>query len=126
MSITWKGDQLIEKMRRATRNGVDKTMAACVSDFKGYNEGSPIKGARGNHPGWQNQTGIAEGSVRIIEFAESSRTPGSAHASGIWGSVDVDYMIHLEYLRGGALRAAADRNYPKLGKNVRDAFKREF
>ena len=81
-------------------------MAKAVGDIKG------------NHPGWTNITGLAEGSVRIIGFAKQS----GSRVAGTWGSLGVQYVIFLEILRGSFLRRSGDRNYPMLAGEIRKAF----
>ena len=105
MSVSWNGDALKKKYIDAAKRGLDKTMAECVVQFKG------------NHPGWNNITGTAEGSVGIVQFAREQ----GPMVVGIWGSKDVDYMIWLEIKHWSALRSAADRIYPNLTQNIKDA-----
>ena len=133
-SLTWKGDALSAKMRRAQIAGVNGTMALCVQD------------AKANHP-WKNQTGILEGSYDIAEGAQIAGTG----VQGTWGSKGVKYAraqelgativpvkakaLAIPQPDGSvrfvkkvvipprpALRPAADRNYPKLPEMIRRAF----
>lgn len=105
MPLEWSGDAIKSKVREAARFGVDKAMAQAVI------------GAKSNHPGWSNRTGTAEGSIRVVEFASEQ----GSHVRGLWGSADVDYMIWLELHHGGALRSAADVEYPRLADYIREA-----
>lgn len=104
--VAWRGNEMLRKIQEAERYGIDKTMADCVI------------AAKSNHPGWQNRTGTAEGSIRVVEFAHEDQ----AGLVGTWGSVDVNYMIWLELNHGSALRNAADANYPKLRGYIAEKF----
>jgi hypothetical protein len=106
--LTWTGDALIKKMADAAKRGVDKTMSEAVIQ------------AKQNHPGWNNRTGAAEGSIQVQQFAEVE----GDHVKGVWGSVGIDYMIWLELNHGAALRSAADAIYPRLQQNIADALNR--
>lgn len=105
--LTWRGDELKRRAQAAAEKGIDKTMSEASIE------------AKQNHPGWKNVTGTAEGSVRPVRFAETR----AGKTSGIWGSQDVNYMIWLELKHGSALRAAADRIYPRLAGHIREAFR---
>ncbi len=103
MALKWYGDEIKRKFQRAAETGINKTMADAVTHFKG------------NHPGWQNRTTTAEGSVRIQQSAKSEGN----RIVGRWGSIGVDYMIWLELKHGSALRSAGDATYPKLIDRIR-------
>jgi hypothetical protein len=105
----WNGDQIAAAIGRASRFAIDEVMSACVL----Y--------AKQNHPGWKNRTGTAEGSIRVVDFAHEDER-GTV---GVWGSVDVDYMIWLELNHGSALRNAADSLYPRLHERIRAAYDNE-
>lgn len=105
MSLRWLGDDIQKKVLEATQKGIDQTMSQAVIE------------AKQSHPGWNNVTGTAEGSIRVVSFAAQE----GERITGIWGSVDVNYMIWLELKRGSALRGAADRTYPKLRDNIQKA-----
>ena len=107
MSLKWNGPKVKKKLVASVKEGINKTMADCVSYAKDH------------HPGWKNQTGTAEGSIRITQFAELDR----GDVSGQWGSVGVDYFKYLELNHGSALRMSADTNYSKLKGYIRAAFK---
>ena len=102
-SFAWFGPQVVARTRRAAKNGVNKTMA----------ESAIV--AKGNHPGWINQTGNAEGSIQILQQAKQV----GDGAQGEWGSIGVNYMIWLELNHGAALRNSAAVNYPNLAKNIK-------
>ena len=103
MSLEWRGDDLIRKMREASKAAIDETMQEAVEE------------AKANHPGWQSDTGRAEASVRVIDPAKAKR----GGTVGVWGSKGVRYVIFLEFLHGSFLRTAADRVYPKLAARIR-------
>lgn len=99
--INWKGKQVSDRVKQACADGINETTAACVRQ------------AKSNHPGWNNVTGTAEGSIQL------HRTAYAASLVGEWGSRGVDYMTWLEFLHGHALQAAADLEYPNLGDRIR-------
>ncbi len=105
MRLDWRGDQVRAKIQQATTRGIDKTMAQCVGQ------------AKQNHPGWKNRTGTAEGSVRIIQFAEQR----GSRIAGRWGSMGVEYVLRLELRHGSFLRTAADVVYPRLPGHIKEA-----
>jgi hypothetical protein len=78
-SLVWKGDALTARMKAAQREGVNRTMAACVVH------------ARDNHP-WKNQTAALEGSIDVQEYA----VPVATGVEGKWGSADINYALPLE------------------------------
>lgn len=106
--IKWNGDILIKKVHKAIRLGMDETMTAALFE------------AKNNHPGWSNVTGTAEGSVRIKDF--SKQLAGSIFR-GVWGSVDVNYVIWLELKHGSFLRNSADKHHKNLGARIRRRLK---
>jgi hypothetical protein len=108
MSLEWHGDEMKRRMTEAAKQGVNATLALCVIYSKQH------------HGGWQNQTGTAEGSINIYQYAQQEV---SGVVSGLWGSSDVAYFIHLE-LRFFTLRHSADVNYPRLGSLIAKAFAR--
>ena len=105
--IDWKGELVKEAAYRAAETGIDQTMAATVIE------------AKTNHPGWNNVTGNAEGSISITQPAKRQSTK----VFGRWGSMAVNYMLILEIKRGAALRTAADITYKTLIKRIRSAFR---
>ncbi len=133
MTLEWKGDQVVAKMRKAQRFAINKTMTQTVE----Y--------AKRNHA-WRNRTGVLEGSISIIDFA----TRAGYGFRGEWGSKDVRYaLIHelggrivpknakaLSFVIGGErvfaksvnipprpyLRPAADAIYPQLAENINEGF----
>ena len=102
MPLHWNGDRVAAKVRAASEAAINETMADAVIQAKQH------------HPGWQNRTGTAEGSVRIVQPA----TQGREGIYGEWGSVRVNYVIWLELKHGSFLRNAADHTYPALGKTI--------
>ena len=111
MGLKWRGNEVLKKAEQAAMIGVNKTMADCVIQ------------AKSNHP-FQNRTSTLEGSVRIVEIAKKTLNA----IIGVWGSVDVEYAIHIElgtrfHTRSYSfLRPAADVVYPRLARNIREAF----
>lgn len=107
VKIDWKGPQVEERVQRAIPLAMDDTTAAAAIF------------AKGNHPGWKNRTGTAEGSIR----AEPARREGGGwHAE--FGSYGVDYFIWLEIGARGrsgdnTLRRAADAEFPRLPDRLR-------
>ncbi len=133
MTLDWKGDQVVVKMRKAQRFAINKTM------------GQTVEYAKRNHA-WRNRTGLLEGSISIIDFA----TRAGHGFRGEWGSKDVRYaLIHelggrilpvkgkfLKFKIDGNfvsvasvnipprpyLRPAADTIYPQLAENIKEGF----
>ncbi len=113
--VKWEGPRVMEKMRRAEMRAINVIMSRCV------------RGAKTNHPGWKNRTGILSGSIGIEIFAR----PQGSRAFGVWGSVDVAYArVHelgSEKLNMPGqkpyLRPQADIHYPDLAGEIRRAFK---
>lgn len=102
LKTVWRGDQVAAKMENAARWGIDRTMAEAVVD------------AKQNHKGWNNITGLAEGSVRIVKAAKRS---GNGTV-GFWGSTGVDYVIWLEVKQGAFLRTAGDKAHKNLAGHI--------
>lgn len=109
--INWKGDELKKKIARATIGAVDETISLT------------IKHALDNHPGWENDTNVAEGSITQKQFA----TKKGRWITALWGSVwpqgGTNYVWFLEYKRGSFLRSAADAIYPGLTKRIKARLK---
>lgn len=101
--LVWRGDQVVRAVEKAAKLGIDQTMSRCVID------------AKQNHSGWNNRTGAAEGSMRMLQQAE----PSGNQIKGKWGSMGIFYMIWLELNHGSALRSSADRNYPSLKGRIK-------
>jgi hypothetical protein len=120
MSLSWRGDEIIKRVRDAAKAGINDTMAAAVLH------------AKENHP-FQNRTSTLEGSVRIETYATER---GADEVYGRWGSVDVVYAMRIELGFQGKdamgrmynqrafsfLRPAADVEYPKLAGRIRRHF----
>tara|TARA_B100000678_G_scaffold280614_1_gene277494 strand:- start:2326 stop:2769 length:444 start_codon:yes stop_codon:yes gene_type:complete len=133
-SLVWKGDAVLDKMRKAQVAGVNKTMGACVVWSKT------------NHR-WENQSGVLEGGIGIAEYAHEV----AGGVEGVWGVQDVKYaLIHelggtitaktakalaIPLPDGGVafaksvtiparpyLRPSGDINYPQLPDNIRSAY----
>ena len=103
MALKWFGPKVKLITLQAAVKGVNLTMAEAVIQ------------AKNNHPGWNNITSKAEGSIQILEGAK----PVGGAVQGIWGSRGVNYMLWLELNHGGALRNAAAVTYPNLARNIR-------
>lgn len=101
--IVWRGDEVRRAVEEAAKLAIDQTTSASVID------------AKDNHPGWNNVSGNADGSIRTI--AQAVRK--GRLIVGEWGSKGVNYMMPLEVLHGSALRTSADRNYPSLFGRIR-------
>lgn len=109
MPFKWNGVLIQAQVAELAKKAIDKTMADCVTE------------AKTNHP-YKNITGTAEGSVRIVDFAEA-QPDGSVE--GRWGSVDVVYFLYLELGTSRmpafpSLRPAADKMYPNLKRYMRE------
>ena len=100
--VNWKGAELARRLRSASEDGIDDVMKAATLD------------AKSSHSGWQNKTGNAEGSIRIIDPAKAD----FKGAVGRWGSTGVAYFLQLEIKRGSALRNSAQANYPSLQRRI--------
>lgn len=97
-------------MNEAVAEGINGTMAACVSTSK-----STVHVI----------TGILQGSIEIVEFAHGRQ----GRIAGKWGSASVEYAIWEEIgtsHRPGHpyLRPSADRHYPELARRIKAAFLR--
>ena len=106
--LEWKGDKLLERVAGIVPRAMDDTTAAASIQ------------AKGDHPGWHNRTGTAEGSIR----GEPARRFGPTLWRALFGSFDVNYFLWLEIgARGRAgdrtLQRAADREFPRLGQRIR-------
>lgn len=112
MTVNWKGDEVKRKMERATIFAVNET----VKDT--------IVHALNNHPGWQNVTHVAEGSITQKEFAKKK----GRWITALWGSVwppgeGTNYVWFLEYKHGSFLRRAASAIYPSLAGRIKSALR---
>lgn len=108
--MTWHGDEIKARLLAASKRGIDDTMAEATIEAKTH------------HPGWQNRTGTAEGSVRVVDAAHEDRKG----VLGRWGSQGVNYVIWLELKYGSFLRNAASAVYPKLTARIRQHFARSI
>ena len=105
--LKWRGAAVTKRVKRASVIGVNDVMSRSVIQ------------AKLNHPGWINRSGLAEGSIDIVEFAKMTR--GAIY--GRWGSKGVHYFLYLELHHGSALRSAGAKLYPQLGKRIKAALK---
>lgn len=103
--LTWNGQDIAAKAKKAAEMGIDETMAEAVVHAQ-------IAAPR--------DTGAMANGIKIIERA---RTDGNV-SHGFWGNVTQDYTLWQEIgSRGRAgryfLRRAADAEYPKLAARIR-------
>lgn len=124
MTVNWKGKELIKKKDRVVADSINETMKLSVVH------------ALNHHPEWQYRTGVAEGSIKVKDFATVKKQTGR------WGSVwggsqfstirvskrtgrlnNVNYVWYLEFNHGSFLRKAADTIYPKLKKFIKTGFR---
>ncbi len=122
--IKWKGDELKKKIKRAEAWGINRVIA------------DTIRHALNNHPNWQYDTGVAEGSITQKDFATARSRVGrwgsiwSTHApvgqlrKGRDGKTRriglTNYVWDLEFKHGPFMRAAADSVYPTLNKRIKE------
>ena len=78
--LEWKGPEVIARVQKCARIGINRTMAECVLLSKA------------THP-FTNRTGNAERSIRIILPAQTS----AGSTVGFWGSVTTNYFGFLEF-----------------------------
>lgn len=103
--IEWRGKQLSDKAKRASKAAIEETMGLCVPLAK---TATPVV------------TGTAQGSIR-----SEAAVIQPHRVVGRWGSFQVAYFIWLEIGRRGRpgrhmLTGAADREYPGLAGRIRD------
>jgi hypothetical protein len=101
--MNWKGDDVARNILRYSVTALNDTGGECV------------RTAKSNHSGWQNRTGLAEGSIQVQQPAAH----GSITPSMEWGSRAVKYFRRLEFEHGSALRSAAQVVYPTLPERIR-------
>lgn len=99
-----KTDRLRRKVRDATVDGVDDTLAECAGEVK---DNTKIR------------TSVLQGSMRF----EPAKRQGNK-VSGRWGSFDVNYALWVEIGSQGRpggymLTRTADAVYPKLAGNIK-------
>lgn len=100
--VTWRGDQVANKVKRSAANAIDTTTALCVN------------GAKSEHA-WRNRTGTLEGGIQM----RPAQVIGPK-VVGRWGVFDVNYARYLELdPRFRWLRPQADRYYPGLAALIR-------
>ena len=76
----WHGAQVAATLQAAQVDAVNRIMAKVVQH------------AKANHDAWQNQTGILEGGIRVVDYA----APTATGAAGLWGVADVVYARRME------------------------------
>ena len=107
--VEWRGAQVLDRVLRAAKDGIDETMAECVTKAKR----TPSEG--GTMP---VDTSTLQGSIRL----EPTRIQRN-EAVGYWGSFDVDYAIYQEagtrfIPAKNFLRGAAAEEYPRLAGRI--------
>lgn len=107
VKLDWKGKAITTLIHDVVIRAANDTTAAAAIQ------------AKGDHPGWHNQTGIAEGSLR----GDPARRQGS-RVTALFGSFGVAYFLWLEIgARGRAgdatVRRAADRIFPSFAGRIR-------
>lgn len=112
MSLTWNGDKVIEKVQKACRYGIDKTMAKCI-----------VAAKDNYYPGHGFVTGALQGSIRM----KPAVTKSNGETVGEWGSFSINYAERIERGTGktdgqGQLQGAADHYYPKLAEYVKEGY----
>lgn len=78
--LDWRGDEVMALVAEAQIDAIDRIMSKAV------------KHAKNNHAAWENQNGVLEGGIRVVDFAAAK--PGGA--SGLWGVADVVYARRME------------------------------
>jgi hypothetical protein len=111
--LTWRGDELVARLRRAARAAVDETVDAAADD------------ARVSHE-WLNRTLQLEEEI-VAEHADPadpnpSASFGTTRRRGFYGLFHEEGTVH-EYERP-FLRPAADRWFPTLAHTIRRRFRR--
>lgn len=105
--LDWLGDAIKGRIRRAEKQAIDDTTAACVIPAKDR---------------VHVRTRILQGSIQSRDAVEEED-----RVVGRWGSFDVNYAFWQEVLpepRGRSyLRPAADEEYPKLAGRIKEALK---
>ncbi len=113
-NLIWRGKEVRKRVEKATKRGIDRTMAEAVTHAKMH------------HP-WIYRTGQLEGSIKIVKFAHRT----GSRIRGLWGSVDTVYALPLEFGRKKGsgkkypfLVPAAKATYRNLARNIKREFKR--
>jgi len=102
---SWRDAEIVARMRRAERVGIDQTTSRCVIMAKGL---------------VHVDTSTLQGSIK----AEEAKTVGDG-AEATWGSFDVNYAFWQEVKPNGGkpyLRPSAQFEYGLLAARVRRAF----
>lgn len=121
--LKWRGRQLMAKVTRAQKSGVNTTMAAAVLKAK-LNHGP---GAHAFER-FETQFGSLERSIQVVDKA--MKVLGGVR--GLWGSTDIVYALRIELGFQGKdakgrvydqpafpyLRPAADIEYPQLARRI--------
>lgn len=109
--IEWRGNEIKNKMRSATRQGIDVTLASCVNTGKTF---------------VLVETAVLQGSLMFKPAQDEGN-----EIVGHWGSFDVDYAIYQEigpvsgvkiWNYKPYLRPSADQHYPELAGNIKSRY----
>ena len=117
MSLFWNGAAVIERVRAAEIDGINKVMGACVTTAKEL---------------VHTDTTALQGSIKMEPAQMTSRG-----AVGLWGSFDISYAIWQELLPGEVeagitrirsggkpyLRPAMDIHYRTLASKMKESLK---
>jgi len=117
--VIWKDAGFLKRIERAQRLAIDETMEAAV-----------LVAMADLYPGHGLITGILQGSLqakrsKVVGGRIEGRWGGfdiRGRIRGKFGSVDTNYALHVER-RYGFLRKAADAEYPKLARRIKDWLK---
>ncbi|HEV8655635.1 MAG TPA: hypothetical protein VGR85_09010 [Candidatus Limnocylindria bacterium] len=101
MRLNWRGDEVLQRVRAATVQGMDDFAATAAET------------AMHDHPGWQNRTGQAQRSLRAV--------PARIVAGGVKGAVGFGIArgFFLEFTtRGHPGDRTVNRAVERLGRSL--------
>ena len=98
--FTWRGEQVKKKIREASKKGLDKTGADCVTTAK-------------IRPRMPFMFGFLQGSMQMRPAEERDNK-----IVMLWGSFEIEYALYQE-LRKGFMRHAMDQHYGELVQNIK-------
>ena len=106
MSLVWNGRAVQREVYQACVKALNETMGRAVVQAK-------------KRPRMPVITGVAQGSIRIVQLARVEGTK----VSGKWGSTGVLYFKGIE-AKSGPLRGGGAEAYPEFVPRVRAHLKR--